>query len=211
MHLTTLTIDAPGQLLATHVVADEREALARLRELCPAPADAVPDDELVHALSEQGIRAQILRQDIAHLLTDQADVPSRSAGAHRSPYGDLYRYDSFATSDNARLGQYLRPATAVEAAYSRSSALLDGGLGVFGVHAAPPPGRSGGAGPSGPSGPTVWLESRTTFIHYGSTAWEQALLTSRVRYYRVDAIPAGVVLPPVTGGTFPTQRDTGPR
>jgi hypothetical protein len=216
--LTSLTVDGPGQLPTTHLVADGSQALAKLRELFPQSSGTVADDELVHTLAEHGVRAQILHQDLTHLIGDltSSTSPEASPGAPGQPctpspdtsavstsstYGDLFRYDSYVFSDDARQGQFMRPATALEAAYSRSCAHLDGGLGIFGVHTALPP-----KGPR-PTGPSAWLRSRTAFIHYGTLEWDQALLTSSVRYYRVASIPDDAVLPKLEPGhTGPPPR-----
>ncbi|GLY19756.1 hypothetical protein Kisp01_67700 [Kineosporia sp. NBRC 101677] len=201
MHLTSLTLDAPGQMLATYLVADEPQAFATLRERFPQTSASVSDDDLVHVLSEHGVRAQILRQDVSELIAAQA-----GAAAGRSTYGDLFRYDTYVFTPDARQGQFMRPATALEAAYSRSCARLDGGLGVFGVHAAPTADRER----SRPAGPNAWRRARAAFIHYGTPEWDQALLTSSVRYYRVDAIPADADLPPVElPCTAPAPGDPG--
>ncbi|GAB3260419.1 hypothetical protein [Kineosporia babensis] len=188
MHLTSLMLDAPGRPLSTYLLADEGEVLARLREQFPSVSTSVPDEELVHVLNTQGVRTKIVRHDISDLIA--AQIP---AGEGSSTYGDLFRYDTYLSPNSARQGQFLRPATALEAAYSRSCARLDGGLGVFGVHPVLADGRAARA-----TGPDGWQNAHRGFLHHGTPAWDRALLSSSVRYYRVDAIPAEANLPDLT-------------
>lgn len=190
MFVTSLVVEGPDQMSSTRLVRDDAAAFQLLRRLYPHLQRAVDDEELVHYLAESGVRTRIQQHDLSEVLAPR--VPPSS------PFGDLYRVgDAYTLAGDPRRGGYLRPATPMEAAISRSSGRLDGGLGVFGVR--PRPRRHADADVQATQSP----ESEVTgseFVHIGSDAWDHALVGPSVRYFRVENIPADATLPEIPAG-----------
>ncbi|GLY20031.1 hypothetical protein Kisp01_70450 [Kineosporia sp. NBRC 101677] len=191
MNVVSLFIDAPDQLPSTKLVRDRAGALRTLRELYPDLTARVRPEDLVHHLGAQGIKARIEYHDITSMVIPPSVPPC--------PWGDLFKIDTLLSSERSRRGEFLRPATAFEAALSRSCAQLDGGAGVFGVHRRHGLGTAGRisqimrANTSASTAPDNGLE----YLHYGTRAWDQALMSHDVRYFRVDNLPAEAHVPEV--------------
>ncbi|MBT0772966.1 hypothetical protein KIH74_28745 [Kineosporia sp. J2-2] len=177
MLVTTLTLDAAEHLPRTHLLRDETAALALLRQLLPDTTRNVPDPDLVHHLTQEGIRVRIETHELSPLLQPGLLPPG--------PYGDLYRVGANPLGRDDRRGEFLRPATPHEAALSHSCARLDAGAGIFGVRTSYPPGPKNTAS--------------VDYLHHGSHAWENALAVGTTRYYRVEAIPDDATLPALPG------------
>ncbi|MBT0774175.1 hypothetical protein KIH74_34840 [Kineosporia sp. J2-2] len=178
MHVTSIVIDAPGMLSSTDMVRDQDAALEMLQELYPHQAATCQRHDLVHRLREDGIMVRIQTHDLS-ALTD--------GGVQAGPYGDLRIIHGW-LSQYHRRGDYIRPATAFEAAWSRASALLDNGNGVFGVYPLAGARKLPSLEPDG-------QEHGVGYLLYGSAAWSQALSSAEVHYYRVEDTPDTAVLP----------------